>query len=201
MTYTPNKDFNGEDTIAFTVSDGEAEDDGAVNSINDAPVAGTIADQAATANAAIDLNGLFADVDGDALTLTVAGLPEGLTYDAANGQIVGTPSETGNFTVTITADDGSTSTDTTFNLGVATDDAPTPSEVTIEAESLSLAGFTTANKDFASGGAYIKVKSGTGSASATSPPRVSCRAPTTSPSPTPTRTTVPARLGSRSTAK
>ena len=55
---------------------------------------------------AIDLSGLFNDIDGDALTLTVTGLPSGLTYDSDANEITGRPDTEGEFTVTVVADDG-----------------------------------------------------------------------------------------------
>ena len=45
-TYTPNQDFNGEDSFTFTVSDGDLSDDASVtltvDAVNDAPVLATV---------------------------------------------------------------------------------------------------------------------------------------------------------------
>jgi hypothetical protein len=57
-------------------------------------------------------------VDGDALTLSVSGLPSGLTFNPSSRVISGIPTGTGNFTVTVTASDGNASVDDTFVLAV-----------------------------------------------------------------------------------
>ena len=68
---------------------------------------------------AIDLSGLFRDVDaGDEFTLTVTGLPSGLSYAPDTG-ITGTPDTEGEFTVTVVATDGNGGTnETTFVVAV-----------------------------------------------------------------------------------
>ena len=48
----------------------------------------------------------FTDPDGDVLTFTANGLPEGLSIDPETGIISGVTTEEGTFTLTITADDG-----------------------------------------------------------------------------------------------
>ena len=49
---------------------------------------------------------LFTDADNDSLTLNVSGLPDGLSFDAATRTLSGTPTASGEFTVTIVASDG-----------------------------------------------------------------------------------------------
>ena len=62
---------------------------------------------------AIDLSDLFRDVDaGDEFTLTVTGLPSGLSYAPDTG-ITGTPDTEGEFTVTVVATDSNGGTETT----------------------------------------------------------------------------------------
>lgn len=46
------------------------------------------------------------DPDGDPLSITVAGLPSGLTYDSVTGTLSGTVSNPGTSNVTVTANDG-----------------------------------------------------------------------------------------------
>ncbi|WP_437609396.1 putative Ig domain-containing protein [Erwinia sp. V71] len=56
---------------------------------------------------------LFKDSDGDNLTWTVTGLPDGLTFDAETRTISGSTTETGSFTLTITVKDTSGATSST----------------------------------------------------------------------------------------
>ena len=91
--------------------------------VNDAPVVDTAIDpQRVTVDlpiTAIDLSDLFSDVDGDTLTLTVRGLPSGLSYARDTG-ITGTPDAVGTFTVTVVADDGNGGTvESTFDIVVS----------------------------------------------------------------------------------
>ena len=96
-----------------------------VNGANDAPVVDTaIGPQRGTVDlpvTAIILENLFSDVDDDELTLTVTGLPSGLSYARDTG-ITGTPDTVGTFTVTVVANDGNGGiVETTFDIIV--DDA------------------------------------------------------------------------------
>lgn len=88
--------------------------------VNTAPVAGTIAPQAANEDAAFSFNAAaaFSDPDGDTLSFTAANLPAGLSINGA-GVISGTPTVDGSFNVTITANDGDLTASTTFTLSVA----------------------------------------------------------------------------------
>ena len=91
--------------------------------VNDAPEVDTdIGSQRVTVDlpiTAIDLSDLFSDVDGDTLTLTVTGLPSGLSYAPATG-ITGTPDTVDTFTVTVVANDGNGGTATsTFDIVVS----------------------------------------------------------------------------------
>ncbi|MEC5342909.1 beta-propeller fold lactonase family protein, partial [Brenneria populi] len=52
-------------------------------------------------------SGLFSDVDGDALTWSVSGLPDGLSFDPATRVISGSATEVGVFTLTVTGADAS----------------------------------------------------------------------------------------------
>ncbi|MHA6316122.1 Ig-like domain-containing protein, partial [Altererythrobacter sp. CAU 1778] len=137
ITYTPAGNFNGTDTITYTISDGNGGFDTAtvtvtVTSVNDAPVAGTIADQVSSDSDAVSIPtaAVFSDVDGDTLSYSAAGLPAGLTIDPATGIISGTiaadASQTGGgvYTVTVTADDGNGGTVSTTFTYTVTNPAP-----------------------------------------------------------------------------
>lgn len=103
-----------------------------VTDVNEAPVLVTgIDDQSTNEDAAFELtllDGMFTDEDGDDLTLTVTGLPSGLTFDAATSKISGTPLQAGVGvnTVTVTATDPSDATASdSFELTVINvNDAP-----------------------------------------------------------------------------
>ena len=139
VDYTPNADFNGTDTITYTISDGNGGFSTStatvtVNAINDAPAATPIAPQANddAVPVTLDVSGNFTDVDGDALSFTAAGLPAGLTIDAG-GVITGTidnsasqggPLGDGNYTVTVTADDGNGGTVTSTFVWTVANPAP-----------------------------------------------------------------------------
>jgi hypothetical protein len=76
LSYTPDADFNGEDSFTFKVNDGHSDSNIAtvsiiVNAVNDAPVA--VADSATTRKGSavhIDVLANDTDVDGNDLTIT-----------------------------------------------------------------------------------------------------------------------------------
>ncbi|MCO6359901.1 tandem-95 repeat protein [Roseivirga pacifica] len=130
---TPEANASGSATITVTVSDGELSAASsfvlAVNSINDAPtvIGSSLTDATEDAAYSFDVSTLFTDIDGDALSFTLAGAP---TWLSVNGQsILGTPSndDVGSASFNITADDGSGGTVTqSLTLTTAnTNDAPT----------------------------------------------------------------------------
>ncbi len=152
VTYVPDPDFNGVDTITYTISDGQggfstSTVEVTVTAVNDAPVTTPIAPQndndADVINVSVASN--FTDVDGDTLIFTAMGLPLGLSIDDA-GNITGTidpdasqggPGSDGIYSVTVTADDGNGGTvSQTFvwevnnPAPVATDDVATTDEDT-----------------------------------------------------------------------
>ena len=97
-----------------------------VGAVNDLPVVDSpIVDQTDmdADNINLDVSGNFRDPEGDTLTFAATGLPTGLSIDPNTGVISGTidssASQSGPFTVMVTADDGNggTVTDTfTWNV-------------------------------------------------------------------------------------
>jgi hypothetical protein len=72
-----------------------------------------------------------ADPDGDAVSLSASGLPDGATFDAPTATFTWTPSrsQAGNYTVTLIAtDSGSPAETATFDLTITVGDNPTPLE-------------------------------------------------------------------------
>ena len=64
----------------------------------------------------VNINIVAGDPDGDALTYTATGLPDGLMLNAASGVITGTPTQIGVYATTITVDDSTQGTDATSFL-------------------------------------------------------------------------------------
>ncbi|MDD2989865.1 MAG: retention module-containing protein, partial [Zoogloea sp.] len=100
LRYVPNPDFNGPDTVTYTISDGKGGTSTAtvtinVVAVNDAPVA--LPDAATTPEdqpVTINVLGNDSDPDGDPLTVT------GATVDPALGSVVINPDGTLTFTPT-----------------------------------------------------------------------------------------------------
>jgi|GEM_PF-1719039 len=57
-------------------------------------------------NFSLDISGNFSDADGDTLTYTATGLPDGLTLDPNSGVISGTLTQAGVSAIAVTVDDG-----------------------------------------------------------------------------------------------
>ncbi|MEI7366345.1 beta-propeller fold lactonase family protein [Pectobacterium sp. 1950-15] len=70
-------------------------------------------------------NSLFSDAENDALTLSINGLPNGLTFDATTRTIGGDPAISGTFNLTITATD-SAGNATVLNVALTVNAASTP---------------------------------------------------------------------------
>ncbi|GAA6142841.1 Ig-like domain-containing protein [Hydrogenophaga sp. 5NK40-0174] len=148
-TYTPPTDFNGTDTVSYTVTDGAASDTGTlsitVTPVNDAPVA---VDDSANAHENTRLSGSVSllandtDLDGDTLTAvtgTFATTQGGRITIAADGSYTYTPPAnfSGTDTVDYTVTDGMASDIGTLTVRVAAapppPPAPAPSPAPVEA--------------------------------------------------------------------
>src|SRR4029077_10899789 len=91
-----------------------------VTNVNRAPTVTAMTNQTSAENASISLAVTATDPDGDPLTYSATGLPEGLTISAATGLISGTLSYTsaGTHPVTVTASDGSLTASASFTWTV-----------------------------------------------------------------------------------
>jgi VCBS repeat-containing protein len=154
FSYTPDTNYSGSDSFTYRVTDA----DGAVSSatvsltitaVNDAPGAAPVADRDSTAGTTVtfDAAAAFADVDGDTLSYSSTGLPPGLSLDPATGQVTGTPTTPGSYSVTLSAADGNggnVSTTFTWTVEAAPNNGPTTvgtlsTETANDAQSVSIA--------------------------------------------------------------
>lgn len=124
ITVTPEAGVTGTVTVNYVLSDGSLTTSGSfdVTFTNAAPViSASVSNQAFVRNSAISALTLPSASDSnvsDTVTLTVTGLPVGLSFNSSNRQITGTPTDTaGTYTVTYTATDLSGATDVkTFDI-------------------------------------------------------------------------------------
>ncbi|WP_298303281.1 tandem-95 repeat protein, partial [uncultured Erythrobacter sp.] len=138
FTGTPPQDFNGSLGLTVTASDGELSVSDSftlnIDPVNDAPVLTLAIEDANTAEDTAFAFAIpaetFADVDGDALTLTAtrsdgSELPDWISFDGT--EFTGTPPENffGLVGLTVTASDGELSVSDNFTLQIASvNDAP-----------------------------------------------------------------------------
>ncbi|MCI0393414.1 MAG: tandem-95 repeat protein [Chloroflexi bacterium] len=125
ITYTPDANFNGNDSFVYTISDGNGGSDTAtvtvtVNPVNDAPVA---TDDGATTNqgtaVTVDVLANDSDVDGDTLSVSAVSLPgNGAVVINADNTVtyISLPDFQGLDSFTYTVSDGQGGSDTALVL-------------------------------------------------------------------------------------
>jgi len=118
INYTPETDYNGEDSFDYTINDGNGETDIAlvtvtVTAVNDAPVAGAIPDGEAVQGMEYTVLVNASDVDNSAEELFISAgdsdLPAGMSVDPENEMmLVWTPgaSQVGEQLITVVVSDG-----------------------------------------------------------------------------------------------
>ena len=116
LTFIPYADYNGTDTVVFTISDGNGGNAGGnysvvVNAVNDAPVAGTLPPEAGSEDvvlANIDVLSAAFDVDGDSLSVTGAVAGNGTVIINIDNKLTYTPdlNYNGTDTISYTITDG-----------------------------------------------------------------------------------------------
>ena len=163
LTYTPNPDYHGPDSIAYTISDGQGGTHGAtasvtVTPVNDGPVA--VPDSAnATEGIPTTLDVLANDSDPDGDPLTIASVTSGAGGAAvlnSDGSVTFTPDANfhGTATFTYTASDGSlTSNTATVSITVnPVNDLTAGDDSAAGNEDTTISGSVAANDSTTSGG-------------------------------------------------
>ena len=111
IVYTPNPNYNGTDSFAYTVSDGEATSESGtvtinVLPVNDVPIINSIPALNIIEGELYEYYVSINDLDGDQVNLSVPVKPDWLNLE--NGSLVGTPSlnDGGLHSVVLNANDG-----------------------------------------------------------------------------------------------
>ncbi|MCF2910808.1 Ig-like domain-containing protein [Pseudoalteromonas sp. DL2-H2.2] len=112
--YTPNADFNGEDSLQFVAFDGQAESEPVqvtlnVTAVNDAPVITGTPATGVDQDTAYRFTPDATDLDGDSLTFSIENQPVWANFDTQSGTLSGTPGrdDVGNYAnIVISVADG-----------------------------------------------------------------------------------------------
>ena len=124
VDYTPNTNFNGEDTVTIVITDNQG---GSVTSnktvtvtaVNDASTIEIVETLDSTVDGVTDIPFTLTDVDDDLMSVTVSVTNGSATVDEVGKTIRYTaPSEAGSDTITITVNDGTVDTIKTVNVTV-----------------------------------------------------------------------------------
>jgi len=112
IVYVPDGNYNGSDSLTYTVSDGRGGSDvGAINvtvtPVNDAPVLAAISNRTVQEQQSVGFTAAATDVDGNSVTFTLSGAPSGASI-TAGGVFSWVPSEAqgpGSYTFDVVATD------------------------------------------------------------------------------------------------
>ncbi len=135
FSWKPDFDQAGKYTVTFKVSDGKAEAqktvDITVNNVNRPPRIDGPATASAEAGQSIKLKYHASDPDKDKVTYSVSGLPDGAHFNSADGTFTWTPgdAQSGNYTIEVSASDGTTSAKIKTGITITAKPAPRPAPV------------------------------------------------------------------------
>ncbi len=113
FTWTPSNTQAGNYNVSFSVSDGSLNDAEtvaiSVGNVNRPPVLAAIGSKTINEGTNLSFTLSATDPDGDSLTYSATGLPNGATFNAATRTFTWTPSNTqaGNYNVSFSVSDGS----------------------------------------------------------------------------------------------
>ncbi len=124
LSWIPTNNQSGTYQVTFTVSDGSLSDSEIVTlnvaNLNQAPALDAIGSQSINEGVELVLTITASDPENSSLVLSASGLPEGASFDDAQGLFSWTPSfsQAGSFTVTFSVSDGSLSDSETVAISV-----------------------------------------------------------------------------------
>ncbi len=144
FTWTPGYDQAGSYQVTFTVSDSRAQDSETVTvsvaNVNRAPALNSVSDRSVDAGNTLEFSLSAVDADGDNLTYSATGLPEGATLTGQSFAWTPASGQIGSYDITFTASDGSlrdTKTATIAVVGAQADTmAPVVARSTPEADAI-----------------------------------------------------------------
>ncbi len=96
LIYSPNTNYNGQDSFTFKANDGNLDSNVAtvtitVNPVNDPPALIPIGNKATNEGELLEFTVAATDPDGDALAYSASNLPTGATFDPGTGRFTWTP--------------------------------------------------------------------------------------------------------------
>ena len=112
VIYTPNQDYNGEDTFTYKANDGTVDSDNnatvtvTINSVNDKPTVENIEDLTAIVGQILQITLIGSDVDGDSLTFNVNNPTLGTILSVEGNILTYQATKDGEESFTYTANDG-----------------------------------------------------------------------------------------------
>ncbi len=123
FTWTPSSAQAGSYNVTFTVSDGQAQDSEAivisVGNVNRPPVLASIGNKNVNQNANLSFSVSATDPDGDSVSYLVTGAPAGATFLNRVFSWTPGPAQSGSYSVTFTASDGTLTDSETITIVVA----------------------------------------------------------------------------------
>ena len=110
LTYTPDANYNGNDELTFTVSDGELVAEAVVSitvdAVNDAPVLHSISPKIISENSLLTFVATGSDVDNDSLIFSAANLPVGAEFNKGMFTWIPAFNQSGSYTIKVSVTDG-----------------------------------------------------------------------------------------------